>query len=170
MSRFFLVGMPGAGKTYWGRKLADKYGLAFTDLDEYIETKEGRAIHEIFATNGEVYFRKKETDCLEQLCLQDNVIVACGGGTPVYNNNLELMKQYGCVVYLQAGIGTLAERLKQDEDNRRPLLKGENIHEQLERLYHERKDYYEQADYALQPDERIIANFEQIVELCTNRR
>lgn len=169
MSRFFLVGMPGAGKTYWGRKLADRYGLAFTDLDEYIETTEGRNVHEIFATDGEAYFRKKETDCLEQLCLQDNVIVACGGGTPVYNNNLELMKQHGCVVFLQADIDTLAQRLRQDE-NSRPLLKGGNIHGQLERLYNERKTYYEQADYTLWPDDKIIANFEQIVELCTNRR
>lgn len=169
MSLFFLVGMPGVGKTYWGCKLADNYGLAFADLDEYIETNEKRAVHEIFATHGEVYFRKKETEYLEQLCLQDNVIVSCGGGTPVYNNNLKLMKQYGCVIYLQADMDTLAERLRQDE-NSRPLLKGGNIHEQLERLYNERKTYYEQADYTLQADDSIITNFEQIVELCINRR
>ena len=169
MSRIFLIGMPGVGKTYWGLKLASKYGYSFADLDKEVEKTSGMTIPGIFTAEGEAYFRKKETECLEQLCLQEHVIIACGGGTPVCNNNLQLMKQKGCVVYLQTDIDTLAKRLGQD-DNRRPLLMGGNHRMQLQRLYDERKTYYEQADYTLQADESIIANFEQIVELCTGRR
>lgn len=168
MSRIFLIGMPGAGKTYWGRKLASKYGYAFADLDEEIKRAAGKTIQEIFEMEGEVVFRTQETECLEQLCLHNNVIVACGGGTPVYNNNLELMKQNGCVVYMEADINTLTDRLVQDE-NSRPLINSENIPEQLERLYQERRTYYEQADCTVQADETIIANFEQIIALCTDR-
>lgn len=168
MSRIFLVGMPGVGKTYWGRQLASKHGYAFADLDEEIQRAEGRTIQEIFGTEGEAYFRKLETACLEQLCLQDSVVIASGGGTPVYDNNLELMKQNGCVVYLEADIDTLADRVRKEE-NTRPLLNGENVRQQLEQLYHTRRIYYEQAHYTVQADETIIANFEQIIALCTDR-
>ncbi len=168
MSRIFLIGMPGTGKTYWGRQLASKYGYAFADMDEEIQQAAGKTIEEIFETEGEVFFRGLETECLEQLCVPNNVIIACGGGAPVYNNNLEIMKQNGCVVYLESDINTLADRLRLD-DNARPLLNGENIQEQLERLYQERRTYYEQAHYTVRADETIIANFEQIIALCTER-
>jgi shikimate kinase len=160
--------MPGAGKTYWGRQLASKYGYVFADLDEEIQRAAGKTVQEIFETEGEVFFRTQETECLEQLCLHNNVIVACGGGTPVYNNNLELIKQNGCVVYLEADIDTLADRVRKEE-NTRPLLNGENVRQQLEQLYHTRRIYYEQAHYTVQADETIIANFEQIIALCTDR-
>lgn len=168
MSRIFLVGMPGVGKTYWGRVLAERFGFTFADLDECIEQTERRTIHKIFETEGEPYFRKRETECLEQLCLRVNTIVACGGGTPAFNGNMRLMKEQGCVVYLTADINTILTRVEQDR-GARPLLGTEDINQKLENLYKERKPYYEQADYTLQIDEEIIANFEQIIALCTNR-
>jgi shikimate kinase len=168
MSSIFLVGMPGVGKTYWGRKLAAKYDYTFADLDEEIQQAAGKTIEGIFETEGEAYFRQQETRCLEQFFTKNKTIIACGGGTPVYNNNLELMKQNGCVVYIKADINTLTDRLGQDE-NTRPLLNGEHIQEKLERLYQERRTYYEQAHYTVQADETIIANFEQIIALCTER-
>lgn len=168
MSRLFLVGMPGVGKTYWGRVLAEKFGYAFTDLDEYIEQAEGRTISKIFEADGEAYFRKRETECLQSVCIKDRIIVACGGGTPAFNDNMLLMKEHGCVVFLTADINTIVTRVQQGA-GARPLLDSEDIHQKLGVLYTERKPYYKEADYTLQADEEIIANFEQIIALCTNR-
>lgn len=167
MSRIFLVGMPGVGKTYWGRKLATKYDYTFADLDEEIHDAEGRTISEIFATDGESYFRCVETECLYRLCLKDKTIIACGGGTPVYNDNLLWMKRHGCVVYLITDINTLSERVGQDAA--RPLLGSGDVRQHLKTLYTERAPYYQQADYTVQADETIIANFGKIIELCTGR-
>lgn len=167
MSLCFLIGMPGSGKTYWGRKLADKYSLGFTDLDEYIEQQEGRYIKEIFATDGESYFRMKEAECLRKLGGKDKLIIACGGGTPVYHDNMAWMKGQGCVVYIKADIQTLLDRVGTGDS--RPMLNNEDIRKALENLYCERSKYYEQAHYSLQANESIIANFEQIVDLCTGQ-
>lgn len=165
MNLFFLIGMPGAGKTYWGRRLADKYCLEFTDLDEYIEQQQGREVREIFAKEGEEYFREKEAECLREHGGKDMVIVACGGGTPAYHDNMTWMKEQGCVVYIKTEIQTLSNRV--GTGNARPLLNSEDIRTSLEQLYCERRKYYEQAHYTLQADESIIANFEQIMKLCT---
>lgn len=166
MSRIFLVGMPGVGKTYWGRILAERSGFAFADLDEYIEQSEGRTVHEIFAINGEAYFRQKETQCLHKLSTNDRVIIACGGGTPVYNDNMIWMKENGCVVYMEADMSTLLDRV--GNNMTRPLLDGEDIRSKMEGLFQARLPYYLQAHHSIRVDEGIITNFEEIVALCTN--
>lgn len=167
MSLYFLIGMPGAGKTYWGRLLAENYGLAFIDLDKQVEQGESRSVSEIFTTKGEEYFRKKETQCLQKLSREKNTIVACGGGTPIYNDNMAWMKENGCVVYLMADINNLSGRI--EHDNTRPLLNGSDIKLQLEGMFNARKPYYEQAHYSVRADESIIAKFGEIIELCTGR-
>lgn len=167
MSLYFLIGMPGAGKTYRGRQIADKYGLAFVDIDELIEQEEQRSVSEIFTTKGEEYFRKKETECLQKLRGEKNTIVACGGGTPVYNDNIAWMKENGCVIYLIANINNLPGRIGRDKT--RPLLNESDIKQQLESMFKARQSYYEQAHYTVQADESIIAKFGEIIELCTGR-
>ncbi|MBZ0098374.1 MAG: shikimate kinase [Taibaiella sp.] len=169
MSMIFLVGMPGVGKTYWGRVLANKYGLAFADLDEEIEKAECRTIQDIFLNDGEDYFRQKERELLEIIAARGgNVVVACGGGTPTYERNMAFMKQHGCVVFLDAEMAALAERVKNDVVTR-PLFRGNDTEETLQRLYDARIPYFSQAHYRVQADETIIANFEKIIELCTER-
>ena len=171
MSMIFLVGMPGVGKTYWGKLLAEKYGYIFIDLDDEIEKAEGRTISDIFELDGEEYFRVKESGYMEALIRgsEGDIIIACGGGTPAYHGNMELMKQHGCVVYLEADIGTLAARLNTDNIVRPMFLGADDVEGRLNKLYTVRKPFYGQAHYTLQADETIIANFEKIIALCTDR-
>ena len=149
MSCIFLSGMPGAGKTYWGYRLASSQKLNFVDLDAFIEKREGKTIGEIFGTFGETGFRMKETAALQDVIRSsgDPAIVACGGGTPVHNGNLEIMKSAGCVIYLRAELSTLAQRLVQEE-HQRPLLTGKSfLLPTLQQMLAERQGFYEQADY-----------------------
>jgi len=170
MSLFFLVGMPCAGKTYWGKAWAAACNLPFTDLDAYIENINGLRIPEIFATEGETAFREKERDCLQALIKQaGNGIIACGGGTPAYYNNLQQMKGAGCVIYLQAGIATLVSRLGSSSD--RPLLQGGgDIHQKMTAILKERKPFYEQAHVIVDAENVSVLTFEKIIEECTNRQ
>src|SRR3954468_20375196 len=96
----FLVGMPGTGKTWWGTRLASEYQVLFIDLDTYIEQHEKASVPALFASYGEKGFREKEHIALEKLVADKtfNGIVACGGGTPCFSGNMELMKGAGTVI------------------------------------------------------------------------
>lgn len=112
----------GSGKTTLGRAVADRTGIRFVDLDDYIEERESMTIKEIFATRGEQSFRDLERDALRELSLGDgDVLVACGGGTPCFGDNMALMNSVGITVYLDAPHGRLLERLKLGRD-KRPLI------------------------------------------------
>lgn len=173
MSLVFLIGMPGAGKSYRAKLLSGKYGYQFADIDEYIEIQEGKTINEIFNTGGESYFREVEAACLKGIIEENTgnrMIVACGGGTPAYGNNMELMKQHGCVVYLKADLNVLAERIKNEAAKRPMFSSDDSIEATLEKLYEKRRAYYEQADYTVDANEHSITDFDKIMTLCTNRQ
>jgi shikimate kinase len=166
---FFLIGMPGVGKTYWGEKLSPVLNFAFADLDRYIEQEEGRTIPAIFSTDGERYFRKLEHRVLSGLVHvteKTPMIVACGGGTPCYFDNLQLMKQAGTVIYLRASIGTLVEHLC-EEDGMRPLLENGMIYDKLIHLLEDRAAFYEQAHYIVDVENLSVATFGEIFRTCT---
>lgn len=168
MSAIFLIGMPGAGKTYWGKKIGEGYQLPFLDMDSYIERATQQSIAEIFTKDGETYFRELETQVLKNVIEQHPapIVIACGGGTPVFNDNMNFMRQNGCTVYLQASIETLVSRLATQEASR-PLLKDTAMEEMLQFLYSQRKEVYEQASYILQAEDISITNFAQIISSCT---
>src|SRR5205814_7849500 len=83
--RVFLLGMMGSGKSYWAQCIAEKTKMDWMDLDQQIEKDISVTIKEIFATNGEEYFREKERDALHKLSAYDNIIIATGGGTPCFH-------------------------------------------------------------------------------------
>jgi len=163
--------MPGVGKTYWGTRIAEHYRLPFADLDTFIEEQEKTSIADLFAQYGEDGFRERESKYLQQLVLdKGNTIVACGGGTPRFNNNLALMKAAGCVIYLQTDIATLVAHI-QNSENIRPLLKGQgDMTAYLEDLLQKRAAYFEQADHILQTKEISLTTFDQIITSCINRQ
>lgn len=149
--RYFLLGLPGSGKSYWGRLLADKAQLPFIDLDQYIEENEGKTIAEIFSAGGESDFRHLETIYLQKAIEQEsNIIIACGGGTPCFNKNMELMNENGITIFLNPPIEQIAERLSASKEiGKRPLFKGESnsiqIHAKLAELLETRLPYYLKA-------------------------
>lgn len=154
--RIFLVGFMGSGKSYTGKLLAQKSGFPLIDLDQWIETKYQTSISEIFSSKGEDKFREIEKDALHEMAAFDNVIVACGGGTPCYYDNMAWMKKNGITVYLKASPALLAERLEK-ERGKRPLLSNLNTYQQLlafiKNKLEERVSYYGQADLIIDQDD-----------------
>src|ERR1043165_4010347 len=146
--KIFLLGFMGSGKTHWGRKLSKKLSIPFYDLDEQIISREGKSINEIFETNGEEYFRIVEKETLYIITeSHDSMIMACGGGTPCYFNNIEYMNRSGTTVWLDTPIPVLLERLLRERQHR-PLLKqltDEQVRTFIIKKYSDRKIYYEQA-------------------------
>lgn len=153
VSTIFLVGFMGSGKTTIGKKLAAKLGCEFIDLDAVIEQAEEMYIRDIINQKGEPYFREVESKTLQQLDLTDKVI-ATGGGTPYYFDNMDWMKANGLAVYIELEEAILFSRLKTTNLTNRPLLQGldddglkQFIHNKLE----ERSPYYYQAQIVYNP-------------------
>lgn len=147
--KIFLLGFMGSGKTFWGRQLSQKLSIPFFDLDEQIVVAENKSINEIFASQGEEHFRLVEKDTLHIITeSRDSMIMACGGGTPCYFNNIEFMNRSGITVWLDTPLDVLFERLLK-ERTERPLLKDlsdEQIKGFIGKKFSDRKIYYEQAE------------------------
>ena len=165
MSLVFLIGMPGAGKTLWGHKLALHYRLPFIDLDSLIEQETQQTIPEIFVQQGESGFRAVERDCLLKTIKigEKNAIIACGGGAPCFFDNIEQMKTAGIVIFLEAGLEWLQRNLANSFS--RPLLQSNQTHK-LETLLQTRTPFYKQAHYILPAENLSLSTFDQIFELC----
>lgn len=149
MQRIFLIGFMGSGKTSFGRKLAKKLELPFFDLDKEIEKRTTYLISEIFLHHGEELFRLLEKKVLQDLVNEnDQFLIATGGGTPCFFNNMNYMNKKGKTVYLKYSPEMLHSRLKRAKQ-KRPLLKGMNdarLKEYISHLLKEREAYYMKAD------------------------
>lgn len=171
MSLIFLIGMPAVGKSYWGQLWAEAHDYNFVDLDEEIKKETGLSVPEIFETSGEPQFRRIEAEVLRQLIgvSKDATIIACGGGTPVFFDNLTLMKQAGCVVWLDADPDIIMRQLRKSELIR-PLLSDPEPMDTLLLLYNTRKPVYELAHMRLDAATLSGGTFAEILEACTNRQ
>lgn len=139
----YLIGFMGAGKSSVSRAMAEMSGLEEVDMDAAIVSREGMMIPEIFEKKGEEYFRKAETEVLKELAGKQGVIVSCGGGTILKEENRKLMKKSGEVVFLSASPETIYERVKNGRN--RPLLNGHMNVEYIRGLMEERMPSYQQA-------------------------
>jgi len=106
------MGFMGAGKTTLGKALARHLGVSFIDLDQYIEARFMKSVSQIFALKGEQGFREIESRMLREVGEFDDVIVSCGGSTPLIGDNMDFMLQHGQTVYLKCNNETLLNRLK----------------------------------------------------------
>jgi len=153
-----LVGYMASGKSTIGKILARKLDYKFVDLDEYIEKKEGQFVKNIFASKGEIYFRKKESLYLKEIVVsRSNLVLSLGGGTPCYSGNMDLLLENHNVVsiYLKSSIDTLVGRLKLEE-NERPLIAHLKSEEQLTEFIgkhlFERMQFYAQSNFTVTTD------------------
>lgn len=120
--RYFVVGYMASGKTTYGKELAREKGVPFWDLDDRVERREGCSISDIFEKKGEAYFRELEREVLHELCEEyDDFVLATGGGTPCFFDNMEYMNGAGHTLYLNVSLHVLLQRLKRQRDAR-PLL------------------------------------------------
>ncbi len=151
-NNIILIGFMGSGKTTLGIRLSYKLQLPVEDTDKIIESREGMKTSEIFASKGESYFRKKETELLEEISRSSSrKIYSLGGGTPMLLQNQGLICKCGTVIYLKAKPETIYERLK--NDTTRPLLQGGNPQEKISSLINTRDPVYTRcADYVVEVD------------------
>ncbi|HEX5654034.1 MAG TPA: shikimate kinase [Chitinophagaceae bacterium] len=145
----------GSGKTHWGKLLSQKLNLPFFDLDEQVVTHEGKPIAEIFADSGEEYFRLLEKDTLHIISeSHDSFVMACGGGSPCYFNNIDYMNRQGTTVWINTPIEVLYQRLI-GEKEQRPLIRGlsdEQLRGFIIKKFSDRKIYYEQASVMMEEE------------------
>jgi shikimate kinase len=138
-----LIGMMGAGKSSVGRLLQRRTGLARFDTDEMVAAKFGSPVAEIFATQGETMFRDAESEALRSLTEEDSAIVVTGGGIVLRPENVDLAKQMGTVVWLEAKEETLFERASRR--GTRPLLQTENPRMAFSTMLKARRPLYQSA-------------------------
>lgn len=153
----------GSGKTSLGKKIAQRFNMNFIDLDALIEQREGKTINEIFEEKGENYFRELEAKILREEDFS-NAVVATGGGTACYNDNINFMKSVGAVAYLLVPLEILIGRLRQNKDER-PLLKNleqAELDQFVITKYNERKVFYEQADFIILHNKPLTAMYRDL--------
>jgi shikimate kinase len=149
--KIFLIGMMGSGKNYWMNKISGKLKLQKYDLDQLIEGVEDRSIQQIFKESGEEHFRKMESIVLKWFEDKDDFILATGGGTPCFYDNIDWMNAQGLTIWLDEPIDALAKRLV-PEKTHRPLISkmsDKNIKTFLRNKIEERDSFYKKAKYRL---------------------
>ena len=166
--KLFLTGMPGSGKTTLGQQLATHLQLPFIDLDEEIVKAAGKSIAAIFEQEGEAHFRKLERDQLQH-CISNHsrFVMATGGGTPCFFDNMEAMKKTGTVVFLNTSLPTIQARLAGQEITKRPLMKDVDLKKFAESFkvkFDQRMPVYLQADVVL-GEEQLNLSIEEIAAL-----
>jgi len=169
MRNLYLVGFMGTGKTSVGKEVAKKKKLNFLDLDELIELKEKRTILDIFAKEGEPYFRRTEKKALREVSAENDFVVACGGGIVLDKDNIAVMKRTGTVVCLSASSRVIMERTL--KDGHRPLLKVADPKKQIELLLKMRAPYYALADKTIDTSKLSVKEVAQkVLRLLPNKK
>lgn len=164
MSKFFLIGLMGSGKSYWAERLKKKFKVPAYDLDSLVEMMEERSIAEIFNEDSEEYFRKEEAKMLRLFREKKQFILSCGGGTPCFHDNMEWMNKNGITIWIDEPVDVLVERLKQTRDHR-PLMKDlpeKELTPFLEGMLEKRSPFYSKASYRLGSDELNEETFKKI--------
>lgn len=158
--------MMGSGKSYWSRLLAKKLKTGGYDLDFLIESHEERTISEIFEEEGEDYFRKTESKILRWFGEKKSFVLATGGGTPCFTDNMEWMNKQGVTIWIDEPVDVLTERLI-PEKSHRPLIRDLSDKELTEFLVNKRKErevFYALAQHHLSEGSITEANFKKIIQ------
>ena len=149
-----LIGPMGSGKSTIGNIIARRLHREFRDSDHFIEQRTGVDIARIFDVEGEQGFRDRESNALNELLGENDRVIATGGGSILREENRQLLKQKGYIIFLDTSVNQQMHRLRRDK--KRPLLQTENPRERLETLLAERRPIYlDLADLAVKTDKRV---------------
>jgi len=143
-----LVGFMGTGKSSVGRIIAEELQFRFLDTDELIEDRLGMPISEVFARQGEPFFRRYEREIVKELASEHELIISTGGGLAANTANMNSLKKHALVVCLWASPETIFERIQ--SQTHRPLLQTPNPLEKIRELLAVREPFYRQADVLVQ--------------------
>lgn len=147
--RLYLIGYMFSGKSTIGMHLANRMGYDFVDLDDIIEERYHFSVSDLFKRYGETAFRKLETSALTSTGMMNDAVIACGGGTPCYNDNMQFILQHGYCVYLKLRVDDVMQRYERSHrKHQRPLLHDlspEEMRQYIETQLAVREKYYSQA-------------------------
>ncbi len=162
--KVFLVGMPSCGKSTLGKIVSEKTNLKMIDLDEEIAKLENQSIKKIFELKGESYFRGIENKILNKIIKKNkSFIMATGGGTPCFKNNIDLINKSGVSIYIYTSIDKLEKRLT--DDTKRPLIKTDFIKKEfVNELYNKRKVYYKKSKFILSENKNQVEEIISIID------
>ena len=164
--KVFIIGYMGVGKTTVGKKLAARLGVEFMDLDAIIVERTGLSISEIFERHGEASFRETERHHLIEVLHKPRFVLALGGGTPAYDDNMDLMLASGTVVHLTLHMPVLISRLKQVKHSR-PLLANrtdEDMELYVTEHFADRQTQYSRAQLEYDASDLTAARLDRLVE------
>ena len=170
----FLIGYMGAGKTTIGKRLAQHLGLPFIDLDWMIEEKYGMKVSCIFKNEGEASFREKERAVLHDIGMKEDAVIALGGGTPCFSDNMDYISQHGTSVYLKAHTETLINHIRMGTNGKpqsRPLIDGKSDEELttfISQNLIQREPFYLRANYVVEIE--TLRTQQQIDHVCNRIR
>lgn len=167
--RLFLIGMPGSGKSHWASRLGQEMNWPYMDLDKWMEASSGLTIAQMMEP-GEAHFRALENEALKTI-LQEPVphvpyLIATGGGTPCYADNMMLMQKHGKVVYLETPLPLVRQRLVAQGAAHRPLLANltpSQLDLRLASMLAQRQAYYERADAKIGTDNLDTLTFVNLI-------
>jgi shikimate kinase len=172
---YYLTGFMAAGKSTIGPILANTLGLDFYDLDKEIEKKEGMKVVEIFKEKGEEHFRSTETDILKSLSKKNEVIISLGGGAISSNNNFDIIKSTGKIIYLKSSPEMAYKRLRFKTDRPAFVFEGEEVPskehflERINSLLNSRKKYYEKCDFVIDTDSQTVGRTVDVIARYVNK-
>jgi shikimate kinase len=148
-----LVGLPGSGKSTFGRHLSQELKFPYLDLDQQIEERFQMKIPEIFSVHGEGKFREWESEMLSELLGRDtSFVLATGGGAPCFNDNMDLINELAMSVFLDVPLDVISQRLSASKGQTRPMFQGLEFGEitlKLKSLLSQREFFYHQAKIKL---------------------
>ena len=148
MKKIFIVGVPGSGKSTMAKYLSSETSFKYLDLDEEIELKSKKSVSKIFEIDGEESFRVLEKETLDEIIQkEEKFILATGGGTPSYDDNMEKMNENGITIFLNTSPEILIERISRK--NKRPLFNSTNVREKVSKILNERIKFYKQSKYSI---------------------
>lgn len=165
MKCIILIGYMCAGKTTIGKALAKRLGRTFYDLDWYVEERFHKKIPQIFAEEGEARFRNLECRMLHEVAEFEDIVLACGGGTPCFYDNMDYMNAVAETVYLKASTETLCRHVAMSRGER-PLLKGktdEELRSFIDNQLAQRAPYYEKAQHII--DINVLDSFDKVKDI-----
>ena len=169
MNNIVLIGFMGVGKSTIAENMSTMFAMKAVEMDQVIAGREGMSIPDIFAAHGEEYFRGLETELLIELKSQKNLVISCGGGAALREQNVAEMKENGKVVLLTASPEVIYERVKDSDD--RPVLKGRKNIRGISELMEQRREKYEAAaDIVINTDHKTAPEickelFQRLMEM-----
>lgn len=159
MKNIYLIGFMGAGKSTIAKELVKKTDAKRIEMDQMIVEQQGMAISDIFDKYGEEHFRDIETELLRSFSGKTNMVVSCGGGSVLRDENARLMKENGCIILLKATPETIYERVKNSTE--RPILNGNMNVEFIRELMEKRRERYESV-----ADITVCVDGKEKAEVC----